>query len=63
MKANLQFICLYEYYIPQDILSLIPAELLYSFLQYALSGISPQILVLSYFPFHFIEEVTDALLD
>lgn len=63
MKENLQFTCLYQYYIPEDSLSLILAKLLYLFLQYTLPGIPPKILVLSYFPFHFLEETTDVLLD
>lgn len=63
MKENLQFIYLYQYYIPQDIFSLIPTELLYSTPMHILSGIYPQISILLYLPFHFLEETTGALLD
>jgi len=63
MKEILRFSCLYQHYIPQDIPSLIPAELLHSFLQYTLSRLSPQISVLAYFPFHFLQTATDVLLD
>lgn len=64
MKENLQFIYLYQYYIPQDIFfsdSNWTAMLLSPI--HILSGVYPQISVLPYFPFHFLEETTEALLD